>query len=372
MQYPKVDVGGEFAMPSGGELTNPNDAAVVRTLEKRIVSAYGYEIVRKQCAQAAQASDDDKGRVTLSNKMVHAEHMPVLAEECVARSLTSVNLCSNMLREEGAERLAELLPTMQLTSLWLDWNHIGDAGTKALATALPRTSLDFLRLESNYITAQGALYVARVLPDTSLTKLVLDGNEIGDLGVECLAHALPLCELDWLSLTDTKFTEEGALALAEAIPSSKLTTLTVRKNGFGKAVTALASLECVKEINGTPVNKAGRLAIWGLPDLIPAPPEEDPREIVEVVFEQNMGLAFTQDVDHRVRVERVMTGGDAEAKGVVRQMELLSFAGESTAGQYFEAVKEKLLQAARPLTLVFAKTVHIEEDPYSSEEEGEQ
>ena len=100
-RYPEVKVGREEAMPSGGDLSNPNDKALVRALEDTIILAYGEVLAVTKCKLG--------GEVDLSGKMLRAEHMEVLGEAAAAHKVESLNLQENQLGPAGAEKLAGML-----------------------------------------------------------------------------------------------------------------------------------------------------------------------------------------------------------------------------------------------------------------------
>ena len=72
-QYPKVKVVGEQYMPSGGDLTNPNDRKLIKDIENTIIDAYGEAVVVKECSKG--------GSVDLSGKMLRHGALSRLAED---------------------------------------------------------------------------------------------------------------------------------------------------------------------------------------------------------------------------------------------------------------------------------------------------
>ena len=64
-RYPEVKVMFESNMPSGGALSNPNDQALVKGLEDKMIDAYGTAIVELKCKAARRGE-----RVDLSCKML--------------------------------------------------------------------------------------------------------------------------------------------------------------------------------------------------------------------------------------------------------------------------------------------------------------
>ena len=70
--YPKVQVLREADMPSGGDLSNPNDKALVKGLEDKMIDAYGTAIVEVKCKAAGGEM------VELDSKMLRPQHVGAL------------------------------------------------------------------------------------------------------------------------------------------------------------------------------------------------------------------------------------------------------------------------------------------------------
>ena len=100
-QFPKVIVGLEKDMPSGGALSNPDDKAVVQRLEDTMIEAYGKPVIVNACKAG--------GKVNLKEKMLRPLHVSALVQAVDEYSVTSLNLNRNQLGAEGAARLAEAL-----------------------------------------------------------------------------------------------------------------------------------------------------------------------------------------------------------------------------------------------------------------------
>jgi len=144
-QYQEVVVNGEGDMPSQGALSNPDDQALVRSIEDAMIEAFGKAIVAPKCRAGAG------GVVDLSRKMLRACHVDALVaavEEC---KVAGLDLTYNQLGNEGAEKLAAALRTnTTLTTLSLGSNKIGSAGGAAIAKALKvNTTLKLLDLIGN-------------------------------------------------------------------------------------------------------------------------------------------------------------------------------------------------------------------------------
>ena len=72
-RYPEVKVLREEDMPSGGALSNPNDKALVKDLEDKMIDAYGTAIVEVKCKAARRGE-----KVDLMCKMLRPQHVGAL------------------------------------------------------------------------------------------------------------------------------------------------------------------------------------------------------------------------------------------------------------------------------------------------------
>ena len=117
-RYPKVKVGLEKAMPSGGALSNPNDQALVKGLEDKMIDAYGTAIVEVKC----KAADD--GRVQLSSKMLRPQHVGALFAAVERYQVAELDLNFNQLGAEGGALVAAALKT-NTTLTWLECAQLG-------------------------------------------------------------------------------------------------------------------------------------------------------------------------------------------------------------------------------------------------------
>ena len=91
----------EWAMPSGGDLSNPKDKEVVRKLEDQMIEAYGKTIAVSKCKVG--------GEVDLSNKMMRAVHMDALGEALAKFSVVSLKMTNNQLGPTGGATLADAI-----------------------------------------------------------------------------------------------------------------------------------------------------------------------------------------------------------------------------------------------------------------------
>ena len=113
-RYPKVEVYGESCMPSGGALSNPNDQALVKGLEDKMIDAYGTALVELKCK-----APDCLGRVDLSCKMLRPQHVGALFAAVERYQVTKLVLSHNQLGAEGGALVAAALKTnTTLTKLW--------------------------------------------------------------------------------------------------------------------------------------------------------------------------------------------------------------------------------------------------------------
>ena len=103
-RYPQVEVlGGEF-MPSGGALSNPNDKALVKGLEDKMIDAYVPAIVELKCKAGGR-------RVDLSCKMLRPQHVGALFAAVERYRVAELDLTNNQLGAEGGALVAAALKT---------------------------------------------------------------------------------------------------------------------------------------------------------------------------------------------------------------------------------------------------------------------
>ena len=123
-RYPKVNVLREECMPSGGALSNPNDKALVKDLEDKMINSYGTTMVELTCKAALHRKEDDLrwkrlgpkrsdlltfsgGKtVDLEHKMLRPVHVDALFAAVNRYQVTGVNLEANQLGAEGGSRVA--------------------------------------------------------------------------------------------------------------------------------------------------------------------------------------------------------------------------------------------------------------------------
>ena len=112
--YPKVEVAGEQYMPSGGALSNPNDKALVTTLEDKMIDAYGTALVELKCKAAGR-----KTIVDLPSKMLRPQHVGALFAAVERYKVAELELGQNQLGAAGGALVAAALKTnTSLTVLW--------------------------------------------------------------------------------------------------------------------------------------------------------------------------------------------------------------------------------------------------------------
>ena len=104
-RYPKVEVGSEEWMPSGGALSNPDDQALVKGLEDKMIDAYGTAIVELKCKAAGD------GGVDISKKMLRPQHVGALFAAVERYQVTELDLSYNQLGAEGGALVAAALKT---------------------------------------------------------------------------------------------------------------------------------------------------------------------------------------------------------------------------------------------------------------------
>ena len=104
-RYPEVQVNGEEDMPSGGALSNPNDKALVKDLEDKMIEAYGTALVEVKCKAAGGEMVD------LSNKMLRPQHVGALFAAVERYRVAELDLTNNQLGAEGGALVAAALKT---------------------------------------------------------------------------------------------------------------------------------------------------------------------------------------------------------------------------------------------------------------------
>ena len=117
-RYPKVEVYNETFMPSGGALSNPNDQALVKDLEDKMIDAYGTAIVEVKCKAAGGE------RVDLSRKMLRPQHVGALFAAVERYRVARLDLMYNQLGAEGGALVAAALKT-NTTLIRLECAHLG-------------------------------------------------------------------------------------------------------------------------------------------------------------------------------------------------------------------------------------------------------
>eukprot|EP00964_Phaeocystis_antarctica_P091086 scaffold58355_cov66-Phaeocystis_antarctica.AAC.7 len=105
-RYPKVEVMGEYEMPSGGALSNPNDKELVTSLEDKMIEAYGTALVEVKSKAAGR-----RGRVDLRMKMLRPQHVGALFAAVERYKVAELDLSMNQLGAAGGELVAAALKT---------------------------------------------------------------------------------------------------------------------------------------------------------------------------------------------------------------------------------------------------------------------
>eukprot|EP00964_Phaeocystis_antarctica_P031500 scaffold17815_cov60-Phaeocystis_antarctica.AAC.1 len=104
-RYPKVEVIDECDMPSGGALSNPNDEALVTSLEDKMIETYGTALVELKCKAAGGEEVD------LSAKMLRPVHVGALFAAVERYQVASLDLRYNQLGAAGGALVAAALKT---------------------------------------------------------------------------------------------------------------------------------------------------------------------------------------------------------------------------------------------------------------------
>ena len=117
-RYPKVNVISEDEMPSGGDLSNPNDKVLVTSLEDKMIEAYGTAMVELKCKAAG-------GKVVdLRMKMIRPQHVGALFAVVKRYKVAELKLGLNQLRAAGGALVAAALKT-DTTLTWLLCAQLG-------------------------------------------------------------------------------------------------------------------------------------------------------------------------------------------------------------------------------------------------------
>ena len=105
-RYPTVKVLREEYMPSGGDLSNPNDQALVMGLEDKMIDAYGTALVEVKCKAARRGEEVD-----LREKMLRPQHVGALFAAVERYQVAELFLSDNQLGAEGGALVAAALKT---------------------------------------------------------------------------------------------------------------------------------------------------------------------------------------------------------------------------------------------------------------------
>ena len=113
-QYKKVAYDNDDQLPSGGALSNPNDATAVKLLEETMIEAHGKAIVVQKCKEVGSGE-----WVHLNSKLLRGSHVPALAKAVNEHKIAGLGLGHNQLAQgDGAARIVEMLQANpQLTGL---------------------------------------------------------------------------------------------------------------------------------------------------------------------------------------------------------------------------------------------------------------
>ena len=105
-RYPEVEVYAKRFMPSGGDLSNPNDQALVKGLEDKMIDAYGTAIVELKCKAARRSKSVDR-----RYKMLRPQHVGALFAAVERYQVAELDLDRNQLGAEGGALVAAALKT---------------------------------------------------------------------------------------------------------------------------------------------------------------------------------------------------------------------------------------------------------------------
>eukprot|EP00964_Phaeocystis_antarctica_P074702 scaffold45998_cov40-Phaeocystis_antarctica.AAC.1 len=92
-------------MPSGGALSNPDDKALVTSLEDKMIEAYGTALVELKCKAAGGEAVD------LGRKMLRPMHVGALFAAVERYQVAELDLKTNQLGAAGGVLVAAALKT---------------------------------------------------------------------------------------------------------------------------------------------------------------------------------------------------------------------------------------------------------------------
>ena len=111
---------GKKALPTQGQLSNPNDAELVKGIEEQITKVHGFGVLEHTCLEAAAKPPGERW-VRLENKVLTAVHMEPLIRACEKYEVEVLNILNNQtLGAEGGYALAKALSgskSLKLTKL---------------------------------------------------------------------------------------------------------------------------------------------------------------------------------------------------------------------------------------------------------------
>ena len=110
-RYPEVEVLNEGEMPSGGALSNPNDQALVKGLEDKMIDAYGTALVDVRCKTPRVDPFTGGEKVDLFRKMLRPQHVDALFAAVERYQVAALKLTYNQLGAKGGALVAEALKT---------------------------------------------------------------------------------------------------------------------------------------------------------------------------------------------------------------------------------------------------------------------
>ncbi len=105
-------------MPSGGRLTVPADASLIKSVEDRMIDAYGHALVEIKC-KAGPTETVYGMMVDFTKCMLRKQHVQSLMAAVDAYQVEMLNLHGNQLGPEGGMKLAEMLKA-NTTLTWLE------------------------------------------------------------------------------------------------------------------------------------------------------------------------------------------------------------------------------------------------------------
>eukprot|EP00964_Phaeocystis_antarctica_P046062 scaffold26560_cov53-Phaeocystis_antarctica.AAC.2 len=222
-RYPKVEVLFESEMPSGGDLSNPNDEALVTSLEDKMIEAYGTALVEVKCKAAGGEAVD------LNMKMLRPMHVGSLFAAVERYQVAELNLEYNQLGAAGGALNGPQRATLAALALFTFLCHV--CAASSVTTSAPRLAWRSPRPSRATRPSRRSSLLPCHLEPTRPRVAALQPATLAALALFTF-----LCRVR--SLFDNKLGPEAGMAFAEALKGN--TTLTFLESAALPSRTQLA------------------------------------------------------------------------------------------------------------------------------------